>query len=161
MFTRKTPWIPVLVWMGIIFYLSSQPASQSNELSSGITKMIIDFVSGVVPGSAPELINLNHIIRKNAHFIAYFILGVFTVNALYLNRLKETRAFFMSLTISVAYAALDEFHQTFVPGRSGELRDVLIDSMGALVGIALYLLVMRFALNDRKRGQRNNQGGIL
>lgn len=140
MFNKKTPWIVAIVWMAVIFFLSSQQASDSNQLSTGITKIIVDFISGIFPGMSPQIQWLNHIVRKNAHFIAYFILGFLQINALYINGEKGRKGFCIALIISVLYAASDEFHQTFVPGRSGELRDVLIDSAGALTGIGLYLL---------------------
>jgi len=141
MFKRKTPWLLVLVWMGLIFFLSSQQAADSNQLSTGITKFIMDLISGILPGLSPQVQWLNHIVRKNAHFIAYLILGLLQVNALYLNGKRGRQAFVLALLISFLYAASDEFHQTFVPGRSGELRDVLIDTAGAITGIVTYMLV--------------------
>jgi VanZ family protein len=127
--------------MGLIFFLSSQQAADSNQLSTGITKFIMDLISGIFPGLSPQVQWLNHIVRKNAHFIAYLILGLLQVNALYLNGKRGRQAFVLALLISFLYAASDEFHQTFVPGRSGELRDVLIDTAGAITGIVTYMLV--------------------
>ncbi|WP_422484695.1 VanZ family protein [Gudongella sp. DL1XJH-153] len=140
MFGKKTPWLLVLAWMAIIFYLSSQQAADSNQLSTGITKIIVDLISGVFPGLAPQVQWLNHIVRKNAHFIAYFILGLLQINALYVNGLGGRKAFITALAICFLYAVSDEFHQTFVPGRSGELRDVIIDSMGSLTAIGIYTI---------------------
>ena len=48
-----------------------------------------------------------------------------------------------ALSAGILYAALDEYHQTFVPGRSGQIRDVVIDSLGLLFGILLILLWKR------------------
>jgi len=141
MFKRKTPWLVVLIWMGLIFFLSSQEAADSNQLSTGITKFIMDLISGIFPGLSPQVQWLNHIVRKNAHFIAYLVLGLLQVNALYLNGKRGGKAFIIALLISFLYAASDEFHQTFVPGRSGELRDVMIDTAGALTGIGTYMLI--------------------
>jgi len=141
MFKRKTPWLVVLIWMGLIFFLSSQQAADSNQLSTGISKFIMGLISGILPGLSPQVQWLNHIVRKNAHFIAYLILGLLQVNALYLNGKRGGKAFILALLISLLYAASDEFHQTFVPGRSGELRDVMIDTAGALTGIGTYMLI--------------------
>ena len=141
MFKRKTPWLVVLIWMGLIFFLSSQQAADSNQLSTGISKFIMGLISGILPGLSPQVQWLNHIVRKNAHFIAYLILGLLQVNALYLNGKRGGKAFILALLISFLYAASDEFHQTFVPGRSGELRDVMIDTAGALTGIGTYMLI--------------------
>ncbi len=140
MFGKKTPWLLVLAWMALIFFLSSQQAADSNQLSTGITKIIVDLISGVFPGLSPQLEWLNHIVRKNAHFIAYFILGLLQINALYANGLRGRKAFIIALLICFLYAASDEFHQTLVPGRSGELRDVFIDTTGALSAIGVYTI---------------------
>jgi len=149
MFKRKTPWLLVLVWMGLIFFLSSQQAADSNQLSAGITKFIMDLISGIFPGLSPQVQWLNHIVRKNAHFIAYFVLGLLHINALVLNGKKSRKAFLMALAISFLYAVSDEFHQTFVPGRSGELRDVMIDTAGALTGIGVYMLIVMRIRKDK------------
>ena len=131
--------------MGLIFFLSSQQAADSNQLSTGITEFIIDRLSGIFPEVSPKVQWINHIVRKNAHFIAYLVLGIFLVNAFYLNGSRGWKAFILALLISSLYAASDEFHQTFVPGRSGELRDVMIDTAGALTGIGMYMIMwMRF-----------------
>lgn len=129
-FKKIFPWILVVLWMSIIFYLSHQPATSSNKLSSGITEWIIMTIERIVPNLNFDLRNLNHIIRKNAHFIAYLILGVLVVNGN-----KHTRLAFL---ICVLYAISDEFHQLFVPGRAGQIKDVFIDSVGAFVGIIVY-----------------------
>lgn len=147
MFKRKLPWLPVILWMMVIFYLSSQTANDSNNLSMGLTRRIYDVISVFIPSL--EIDFFNHIIRKNAHFIAYFILGILSTNALYLNGIYNKRAFSIGLSISVIYAITDEIHQLFVPGRAGRMLDVLIDSSGALVGIILYILL--FKLIDKKR----------
>ncbi|MCR3955037.1 MAG: VanZ family protein [Gudongella sp.] len=143
MFKRRTPWLLVLIWMGLIFFLSSQQAADSNQLSTGITEFIIDRLSGIFPEISPQVQWLNHIVRKNAHFIAYLILGILLVNAFYLNGRSGWNAFILALLISSIYAISDELHQTFVPGRSGELRDVMIDTAGALTGIGMYMITWR------------------
>ncbi|MGV8147178.1 MAG: VanZ family protein [Alkaliphilus sp.] len=68
-------WLAVLLWMALIFNLSSQPANQSNKLSEGITKVIVDTVERVALSTDFDLSRLNHIVRKNAHFFAYLVLA--------------------------------------------------------------------------------------
>lgn len=132
----------VIGWMALIFYLSSQPASQSNELSNRVTEVIVETIEKVAPEIASnwDLKELNHFIRKNAHFFSYFVLGVLVMNALYQ---KGYRKFALSLIICILYSISDEIHQTFVPGRGGNIIDVIIDSSGSLIGIGLYLKVRR------------------
>ncbi len=87
-----------------------------------------------------ELGNLDFLIRKNAHFMAYFILGVLTLLALVQSEARKPAN--LALLICMIYAMTDEFHQLFVLGRSGQFRDVLIDAAGAVLGILLTSLVI-------------------
>ena len=135
--------------MIVIFNFSAQVAEESQELSSGITEVIIETVEKIAPDTRINHGVLSHYVRKNAHFIAYFILGILSTNALYLNGIYNKKAFSIGLLISVIYAITDEIHQLFVPGRAGRILDVIIDSSGALVGIILYILL--FKLIEKKK----------
>ncbi|UNC93967.1 VanZ family protein [Candidatus Contubernalis alkalaceticus] len=131
-------WTAVIIWMGLIFYLSHQPAVESSRLSQGITEVIIQAVEKVFPNLEFDLRNLNHFVRKNAHFCAYLILGFLVVKALWISGAAGVKGMVLALVICVLYAVSDEVHQMFIPGRSGEVRDVFIDSVGAGIGIGLY-----------------------
>jgi VanZ family protein len=129
-------WIVVLLWMTLIFYLSHQPATQSNELSTGITEIIFGIINNILPTSISE--SLNH--RKAAHFIAYFILGFLLENAL-------RKRFMFTLLLCILYAISDEIHQAFIPGRGPGVIDVLIDSSGSFFGIITYKLLFKRKLD--------------
>lgn len=144
-------WLPVILWMLLIFYLSHQPGAASSELSSGVTDAIIKFASSFIPSADFNLDFLEHFVRKNAHFFAYFILGVFVLNALSRGKRMTVFKAGMALTICMLYAISDELHQYFIPGRSAEVRDVLIDSSGALTGILIFLLIKRRSKMKRMR----------
>lgn len=131
-------WLLVMIWMGIIFYLSHQPATQSNELSTGITQKIIKSVEKVATNLDIDTRNFNHIIRKMAHFTAYFILGVLVLNAIKQSYSLDIKWALASIIICILYAISDEVHQAFIPGRGPAVFDVLIDSLGATTGILLY-----------------------
>jgi VanZ family protein len=130
----------VVAWIAFIFHLSSQPASQFNALSRQVTEVIIETIEKVAPETSFnwDLRGLNHFIRKKAHFISYFVLGALVMNAL---DQKGYRKVPLTLLICVLYAVSDEIHQTFVPGRGGNVIDVVLDSVGSLIGIGLYLVV--------------------
>ncbi|MFP3514028.1 VanZ family protein, partial [Peribacillus sp. SIMBA_075] len=64
-------------------------------------------------------------------------------------------ALWWAFAFSAFYAATDEVHQLFIPGRSGEARDVLIDSTGAAAGLTCYWLVAKFNWQNRKTAQTN------
>nr|WP_330375346.1 VanZ family protein [Inediibacterium massiliense] len=141
-------WILVIFWMAVIFNLSSQVSHESNKLSKEVTKVIVKTVEKVAPKTDFNMSKLNHIVRKNAHFFAYLILGILVINAL---RSSGYRKFGWALLICVVYAISDEVHQMFVPGRGPGIKDVCIDSAGATVGIGIALLLINI-LNRFKRG---------
>lgn len=139
----------------MIFYLSSQPASTSSEVSNVFVEKIIETVLQTATPREVEL--LTFLVRKAAHFTEYLLLALFLgltlrerPNALpksIQNRRspstqKKAEALLCFL-ICTLYACSDEIHQHFVPGRSGEIRDVLIDAAGAFLGILLLSLYDR------------------
>ncbi len=151
---RFLSWTAVILWMALIFYLSHQPATKSNELSAGITEIIIQTIEKVAPNMEFDVRSLNHIIRKNTHFFAYLILGVLVMNALRVSRVRGYRSIALALGICILYAISDEIHQIFIPGRSGEVRDVVIDTAGTSVGIMVYMVVGG-VVEKRKRLTKN------
>ena len=78
-------------------------------------------------------------VRKSAHIFLYFVLGILIANLLASYKLKSKFVYVYSLMLVFVYAVTDEIHQLFVAGRSGEGRDVLIDSIAGALGIAMYL----------------------
>ena len=134
-YTKYFRWLPAILWMGFIFFLSHQEAGSSSQLSQGITRTLFNIINSVLPWLDLELDFFHFIVRKGAHFSAYLILGLLLSHAL---KPGDRKAYYSILLLCVLYAMSDEFHQTFVSGRSGELRDVLIDSTGSLTGILLY-----------------------
>lgn len=141
---KITSWTAVVLWMATIFFLSHQPGSQSSELSSGITEIIINTVEGISPSAVTYVEEFHTYIRKSAHFLAYLLLAVLSVNALKASGVRGFRRLIFAFGICVVFAMTDEFHQLFIEGRSGEVRDVLIDSSGAIVGICIYCGMSRF-----------------
>lgn len=135
---KNIPWLLVILWTALIFYLSHQPATKSNGLSKGATEIIVETVEKVAPKIDINKRSFNHIIRKNAHFLAYLILGILVANGLRSKGVIGYKAIGFALLICVLYAISDEIHQLFVPGRGGQIRDVIIDSAGAIVGILVY-----------------------
>ena len=134
-------------WMAVIFTLSHQPAA----VSSGQSGAIVGHLQQAMPGVSTAI--LTFLVRKSAHIIAYFVLGILMYRALRITiRRWRTRtvASFAFLSCSL-YAVTDEIHQLFVPGRSGELRDVMIDSIAALVGVGLCAWLMRRRHEQDKR----------
>lgn len=134
---RNIAYVLVIVWMMVIFGLSAQVRDKSDRLSSGITKVVVDTAKKVSPEKKLNFNKVNHIIRKNAHFFAYLVLGMLLMVAAMCSGIKGYRAVTWALFICVVYAISDEIHQAFVPGRGPGVKDVIIDSAGAIVGIII------------------------
>ena len=142
-------WLSVLLWMIFIFSLSAQPATESSALSSRTTRIIIQIIDKIIPldiessTTADFALQAEHIVRKVAHGIVYFILGILVMVAFIKSEAKGFKAVFLSLMLCILYACSDELHQLFISGRSGQLKDVLIDSIGASIGIVICQLIRK------------------
>jgi len=135
-------WTSVILWLLLIFYFSHQPATESKRLSTEVTNSVVKTAQKVAPEKKLDVGALHHIVRKNAHFFLYFVLGVLVFNALK-SSCSAGKGILIggSFLFCVSYAMSDEFHQLFVSGRGAQLSDVLIDSAGAGVGIVLYVMI--------------------
>ncbi len=136
---RLKVWFPVLIIMIVIFLFSNQPAVQSSKVSSSIMIKVVEVIEKTPVVKSIKKDTLHTFIRKLAHFSIYAVLGVFVFRALIKGHNVSRFGKRIALLICVIYASTDEIHQLFVAGRSGELKDVFIDSLGALAGIGLYL----------------------
>lgn len=126
--------IILVLWMIVIFLLSNQTGSESTVLSDGvISSTICKFVSNCNPDV------YSFIVRKTAHFIMYLILGIFSV----MNFKNTKEGCINALILCITYAFFDEIHQMFVGNRSGEVRDIIIDTFGALSGILIYYKIKK------------------
>lgn len=137
----------LISWMALIFVMSNQVATTS----SGISSLFVEPIQPYAPGFAEDI--LTTLVRKSAHIFMYFVLGilVFTVLNDFIPRKKLLVGY--SILFAFIYAVTDEIHQTLVPGRSGEIRDVLIDTIGASIGV---LLCYWFVCRRRKHNKDLN-----
>lgn len=154
---KMLPWVPVVLWMVLIFALSHQPASESGEMSSGITEIVMETVEQIIPVSETDFDRVEHIVRKNAHFFIYLILGVLVIHALRKGGGRSFNGIGLAIAVCVLYAMSDEFHQLFIAGRSGEVRDVFIDSSGASVGIMVYWLTEKMLKRNKRKAFQGQQ----
>ncbi len=141
--------ILVVFWMSLIFFLSNQPAVDSTELSDG-------FISNTI-GNVYKLFDKNissedldiikdkysHVVRKMAHFTIYMILGTLVTLLVREYNISFYKCLFISLLVCLLYSISDEIHQLFVMGRSGEIKDVLIDTSGSFMGIFVFNKLFR------------------
>lgn len=121
--------------MFLIFLMSSFDATESANQSN----FIVNIITNIFKIENIEV--LSFIIRKLAHFTEYLILGFLTINMLDKNDISKK--YLLSILICIIYATSDEIHQIFVPGRTCQIKDILIDSIGSITGIYLYKLISK------------------
>ena len=143
----------VLMWMGTIFYLSSMNTNESNGRSKVIVSDIVEIVGKIthreynLKEKEALVEKFNKPIRKCAHASVYFVLSILVLNfllALHSNLEKKyVLVFFMTIFICFLFALTDEYHQTFVYGRTGQFSDVLIDTSGALIAKSIFSILYK------------------
>lgn len=131
-----------ILCMITIFTFSSKNTMESNGTSKGLIKYFIHTYERVFDKDIDEKVvmdKLNYPIRKIAHFSIYFLLGIFIYNIFLLTGIKHKEL--ISILICMIYAFTDETHQLFVSGRTGQLLDVFIDTIGSLTSILLIKMI--------------------
>ena len=137
----------MISWMVIIFCFSSRDADLSTQDSNTAGIFIGQhFIPGFENWPREEQLQfaerIDHPVRKTAHAVEYAVLGALAFGAAGFIVLLRRR-WWTAWLIAVIYAASDEIHQFFVPGRACMFRDVVLDSAGTLAGIAAALLIRR------------------
>ena len=136
--------IVLILWMIAIFSFSSADANKSTSTSDKVITTMIEIKDKITnnetPNNEKEIIvkNSSFYIRKIAHITEYLILGFLIFNLL--KQYSVTNIYY-AIGLSILYSCTDEFHQLFISGRSGSIRDILIDSIGILIGTYLYKLL--------------------
>jgi len=127
---RMVSYAAVIMWMALIFMFSMQNGEDSSDMSGRLVAILKFFGIGT-EGQGLALISL--FIRKAAHMAEYAILFLLIANAVSID-FSGGKVYLYALLMTIGYAATDEFHQLFVPGRAGTPVDVVIDSIGAGFG---------------------------
>ncbi len=149
-----------LLWMGVIFYFSSQTGADSSQMSGSITNAVIRlFIKEYDTLPFQQQIEIydvtSYIIRKTAHYMEYAVLAMFVYFSFYFFSKRKYLNYSISLLIAILYAISDEFHQSFVANRMAVFKDVIIDSLGALTMILLIAVIESF-IEIRKLGRQND-----
>lgn len=164
--------ILVFMWMITVFIFSSQDGVDTLNTSGAVISVIestTNNTSEVVSDNLGKTDNKNSlenkkykytysnkiqkIVRKNAHYFLYMIGGVFlSVFFCADSRYKVIKIKFAiyAIIVGIVYACTDEFHQRFVPGRTGSIKDVFIDSIGVITGVIL-VFILKIILNKKRK----------
>ena len=145
-----------LTSMVAIFIFSAQDAEHSSGISGELIRsfariFVPDFNNMTVQEQLQLIGSWQHTVRKNAHFFAYFLLGILTMATVSLTKMKIKSPILTAFAVVFFYAVSDEIHQIFVPGRAAMVNDVVIDAAGAALGI-LVVISVRFIIGKTKTG---------
>ena len=137
-----------LCCMLVIFLFSSHEAGKSGEMSESLTLGLVGTFWRIFAQAGQEipeqlLAILELILRKTAHLFLFYVLALCVTNTIRQITENKKRIFWISLCWCSLYAAIDEVHQYFVPGRSAMWQDWLIDTIGVLLGIGTVFYVAR------------------
>ncbi len=143
-----------ILWMVVIFAYSAQPGDESTGTSIWAGMMfgkifVPDFEDWSEERQIEFAEKIDHPVRKAAHFTEYAILGFFVAGA-YGNK-KGYKKVLVPWLIGSLYAASDELHQRFVPGRNGNALDVLLDSAGVIFGVLMLLLILHIGSRGKAK----------
>ena len=171
---RKIIVILCIFWMGFIFYMSGTNGEISHQESTKIVDLIKDSQVKLQDNAENKTINgnsnidenttnaqqvednkLDFIIRKNAHGFMYMVLA-FLVGSVFFSFNKRGKdAIVYILFICLLYAVTDEFHQSFIAGRTSLVSDVFVDFGGALIGLTFFYIVYYKIYTAKKSAKRN------
>ena len=145
-----------IIWMGFIFCMSNQPANISTELSQNIEKLLKH--TPIIRNLLSDILNSRNsqfIVRKSAHIILFCFLSVLCFIVIYEIKKNVKIATVVSFSITFIYACIDEIHQLFIPGRGSQIKDVLIDSIGAIMGLIVINLIFMLKNKIKKLYSKN------
>ncbi len=160
---KPLSFLPALLMMYLIFSFSAQTGEVSGELSYKISYKIVEVKNEVLHENKDsyelsyEADNIHFYVRKAAHMTEYFLLAVAISFPLYVYRIRGIWLFLLAGIFCVGFAGLDEYHQSFVGGRGPSVRDVCIDSSGALIGIILVQLFCWSSLHTPGSSSRKHK----
>lgn len=149
-----------IIWMCVIFSFSAQTKEESSAVSEGFSYRMVNttgllFHLNIDEERLREIANsIEHFVRKGAHMTEYAILAILIFVWMGRWEMSRLRRVCASMALAALYACSDEFHQLFVAGRAGRFGDVLVDSAGAVLGLAFFLLMVKIVGACRRRRRK-------
>ena len=155
--------ILLIIWALVIFSMSNMNTLESNGKSKFVIYKVLTYsirvtnklgITNKHPSNEKiyEVINLlNKPLRKVAHATEYFILIILILLTLKSIGMDNKKIFLMSLLLCFLYACSDEFHQSFISGRTAQFSDSLIDLLGGVIGCMIFSLINKIYENRVKK----------
>lgn len=144
----------IVFWMGVIFSFSNDTGKVSTQKSDGFIIRVVQTILNKNLSSEEKEKWTSYFVkpvRKGAHLGVYSVLGILIINFVLEYLAINSKSIFISLFFSFLYACSDEIHQLLIPGRSGQISDVLLDTFGSLIGILLFLLIVRKCFKSEQK----------
>lgn len=138
----------------MIFGFSSQNGEKSGGLSTKVTVFVLDiFGQGENNINQEQIETVEYVIRKLAHFSIYMILGMLLMDLASTYEIKNITKIFTSICVGILYASLDEFHQSFTPGRTALVTDVFIDTLGVITGVMIIFGIIELWKKNKNKNK--------
>ena len=144
-------WMLVLTAVFVVFIFAN--SLQNGDASSGMSGRVVGLLQELADSLALPWKISEHLVRKTAHFLEYSGLGILLAGTLRAFTARMSPSVFAPLFVGLLVPVADEFLQTFVPGRSGMVRDVALDFSGVLFGFWLTAAVL-YGARAWRRAQR-------
>lgn len=143
-----TLWLLIIIWLVLIFFLSSQSGVQTAKVSGEVAQSVAEIIYKQPTNEQVNQVHLN--IRTIAHIVLFFVLGILSYTALkttFRNKNKQWLVWLISLAICLGYSYYDEWHKQFIAGRHFQINEAVINMLCSIVGIltafAVFLLVAK------------------
>lgn len=149
----------IITWMITIFLFSNQQGNASSVTSNKVTKEIIEIIPStkhLEENQKKEIVKkVNPIMRKIAHYTIYLIGGILIMFFISTIVQSEKRGVLYSVLIGFIYAITDEIHQMFMDGRTAKITDVLIDTLGVITGVVIYITIKTIIYRIKSKDNKN------
>ena len=162
-FLKPLSFLPALAMMYVIYGFSAQDGNVSGNLSYQVSYKIVEIGNEILDKGLDETQiadyadQIGYPVRKLAHMTEYFLLAVAVSFPFYVYGLRGFPLMLVAGFICVAFAAGDEYHQSFVAGRGPSVKDVGIDSIGAFFGIMTVQVICWVFLAPARSARRQEE----
>jgi VanZ family protein len=130
----------IVLWIVFIYFNSLQIGAVSGEVSGNITQWLASVLNQI--GIQVDVVDLSVLVRKGAHVGEFLVLGLLLMLYQFQSSGAVGKRFINVVVFGLMVAVVDEVIQTFIPGRSGLIIDVLIDLIGIALACGVGLIVV-------------------